>query len=441
MNETWYDTEKVAYKGSSILTKWKADREAERNEINALGENGTQIGLSPEQLYETLMGTGGGSYTGQAVNEETAMRVSAVYGCVSLISGVISSLPMTVYERTSSGRLAVPNHDYWWLLNEQANKDITASVMMTWLVSSMDFQGDAFVEILRPSRYSNKVSGLEPHHPLRVTPFREQKSKRLFYRVTPADGSEQYILDSSDMIHVPTLGFNGIRSVSPISWAARQNIGIALAAEEYSAKFFKNGATNQIALKTDKKLDKEQTELLRSSYLAKYAGNSNYHMPIILSGGLQLETISINPEDAALITTRQFTVEEICRVFRVPPHMVGHTSNTTSWGTGIEQLSLGFVKYTLRPVLTAIQQELNRKLWPYDPKYFVKFDTSEAERGDLKSQFEAFRIALGRAGERPFMDQNDVRNFINLPEWSDGNDHSALVKSNNSTGKDTEPNE
>ncbi|WP_137719342.1 phage portal protein [Methylobacillus flagellatus] len=420
--EPWYNEDRVAHKGSTILTQWKAEREA----IRALGENGTEIGLTPEQLYERLSGMDGNTHAGQHVTEEIAMRVSAVYGCVDLLAGVISSMPVNIFERKGANRVPV-DHDYWWLLNEQANPEMTAAVVTSWLISSKCFNGDGFFEILRPTFLSKKVSGLLPHHPARVQPFRDMNTKRLYYRITPHDGGPQYVLDPADIIHLPSMGFDGLTSPSPITWSARQNIGIALAAEEYSAKFFRNGATSQIALKSEKKLDKEQIDLLRSSFMAKYSGSGNYHMPLVLSGGLSVETLSINPEDAALIATRQFSVEEICRVFHIPPHMIGHTTNTTSWGTGIEQLSLGFVKYALRPILNALQQELNRKLWPVDERYFVRYDTSEIERGDLKSQYEALRIGLGRAGEKPWFSQNDIRRKIGEPPIVGGDNYDPVA--------------
>lgn len=422
MTKAALDQSKLSFKGSSILTAWKAERES----IRALGENGTQAGLDPSQLYD-LLNAGNTSFSGQAVTEEHAMRVSAVYACISLVAGVISSLPIKIFERTDNGPVEVTSHDFSWLLNEEINQDMTACSAVTWLISSMGFQGDGFWEILRPSMSSNRISGFLPHHPLRVQPFRDS-SRRLHYRITPADGSAQYVLDPADIVHIPTLGYNGLRSVSPIAWAAKQNIGIALAAEEYSGKFFKNGATHQVALKSEKGLNEDQINLLRTQYMLKQAGAGNFHMPLILTNGLSVEELSINPEDAALISTRQFTVEEICRVFwRVPPILVGHSSNTTMWGSGVEHLSLGFVKYSLRPVLTAIQQELNRKLWPVDPRFFVKYDTRELERGDLKSFYESLRIGMGRAGERPWLSQNDVRRILGEPPIKGGDDYTPIT--------------
>jgi HK97 family phage portal protein len=403
---------------------------------NHIGENASEYGLTPQQLFDRI---GTGSFTGQEISESTAMRVSAVYGCVSLIAGAISSMSTPVYERTPTGRKKSDGHEYWWLLNEQANKEVTASTMWTYLTSSLLFYGDGYLEIIRYSLTSNRVKGFKLLHPQNVEPFRDEKDS-LYYRITPSNGKPKYILDPADIIHVPSLGYDGLTSVSPITWAARQSIGIALAAEEYSAKFFKNGAASDIAIKSDKSITTEQADLLRASYASRNAGKNNYHMPMVLSGGLQIEKLSINPEDAALIATREFTVEEICRVFRVPPHMVGHTSKSTSWGTGIEQQSIGFVKYTLLPLITAIQQEFNRKLWPAQQKYFIEFNTASLERGDIKTRYEAYRIMLGRAGERPVLSVNDVRRLENYEPIEGGDDMSAIGQQNNGDITNVQPN-
>lgn len=403
---------------NSLLSKFK---------VSNLGENSSEYGLTPSQLFDRI---GTGSFTGQEINESTAMRVSAVYGCVSLIAGAIASMSTPVYERTDTGRKKAEGHEYWWLLNEQANSEVTASTMWTYLTSSLLFYGDAYLEIERPSLSSNKVKGFKLLHPQNVEAFRDS-NRKLKYRITPDRDNEsivrpQYVLDPADIIHVPSLGFDGLKSVSPITWAARQSIGIALAAEEYSAKFFKNGASSDVAIKSEKSITTEQAENLRNSFAARNAGKNNYHAPMVLSGGLTIEKLSINPEDAALISTREFSVEEICRVFRVPPHMVGHTSKSTSWGTGIEQQSIGFVKYTLLPLITAIQQEFNRKLWPIRQKYFIEFNTASLERGDIKTRYEAYRIMLGRAGERPVLSVNDVRRLENYEPVEGGDDMSPM---------------
>lgn len=412
-----------AEKGSRVLNAWRAERQA----IRALGENSSVSGLTAEQLYETLVGNV--SHAGPAITEKTAMLVSTVYACVALKAGALASMPATIYERTEEGRKKAKKNDYWWMFNEQANPNITASTFWKFISSSLDFSGDAFSEIMRPSIFSSKVSGFKPLHPRHVQPFFSSQNG-LYYRITPSNGQKQYVLDPADMIHVPSVGFDGLRSPSPITWAARQNIGIALAAEEYSAKFFSNGATSDIALKvTNSKLTPEQAEVLRTSYMARNSasGGKNYHVPIVLSGGIEVENLSINPEDAALITTRQFTVEEICRALSVPPDMVGHAGGSQI-ANNIDQKSINFIKYTMLDRLNSVQQEFNRKVWPSDPALFLEFNTAGLERGDIKSRYEAYRIGVGRAGERPFLSVNDIRALENLPPVAGGDDMTPVGK-------------
>lgn len=410
-------------KGSRILNNWRAERQA----IRAQGENSNVSGLSAEQLYETLLGSV--SHAGPAVTEKTAMLVSTVYACVALKAGALASMPATIYERTEEGRKKAKKDNYWWMFNEQTNPNITASTFWRFISSSLDFNGDAFAEILRPSIVSSRITGFKPLHPLRVQPFFSSRNE-LYYRITPGNGRAQYVLDPADMIHVPSVGFDGLRSPSPITWAARQNIGIALAAEEYSAKFFSNGATSDIALKvTNAKLTAEQAEVLRTSYMARNSasGGKNYHVPIVLSGGIEVENLSINPEDAALITTRQFTVEEICRALSVPPDMVGHAVGSQI-ANNIEQKSINFIKYTMLDRLNSVQQEFNRKVWPFDPALFLEFNTAGLERGDIKSRYEAYRIGVGRAGEKPFFSVNDIRALENLPPVPGGDSMEPVGK-------------
>lgn len=403
---------------SRVLTQFLASREggAQRAGVVAAGENDHKKGLTAAQLVSEL-GLAVGSAAGVPVTAATAMRVSTVYACVSLIAGAIATLPFAIYERAGEARRKAA-HEYWWLLNEQANEDMTAAAAWEYLVSAKLFYGDGYAELLRPSIVSNRVIGWQPHHPLRVMPFRDTDGRRL-YRVQPERG-EAYVLDQADMVHLPSLGFDGLSSPSPITYAARESIGIALAAEHFNANFFTDGATFDYALKTDAKVDREQFEVLKAAFLARRGGSRNNRVPLILTHGMEPAQLSVNPKDAEVLATRLFTVEEICRVFGVPPHMVGHTDKTTSWGSGMEQQGSGFVRYTLQRHLTPIAQEFNRKLWPQQQRYFVEHITAALERGDLKSRNEAYRIATGRAGEPAWMTVNEVRRLENLPPVEGG---------------------
>ncbi|KWW37892.1 phage portal protein [Cupriavidus metallidurans] len=162
-----------------------------------------------------------------------------------------------------------------------------------------------------------------------------------------------------------------------------------------------------------------QLEALKASLLARIQNGGRG--PLILDGGLAPAQLSVNSKDAEILATRLFTVEDICRFFGVPPHMVGHTDKTTSWGSGIESQGIGFVRYTLQRHLTPLAQELNRKLWPVRQRFFVEHITAALERGDLKSRYEAYRIALGRAGEQPWMNADEVRRLENMPPNADLN--------------------
>ena len=410
---TWYNAERVCQPGSVILNAWRQERV----------QSSAQQNLTVQELANLIGGAGGVS--GPSVSETTAMRVSAVYACVALIAGAISTLPMPVYQRTVDGREMV-EHSYFWLLNEEPNEDISAAVFWEYLVSSRLFYGDCFAEILRPSFRSSAVAGFLPHHPNRVQPFRDAEG-RLFYRVTPLVGA-QYTVHPSDMIHVPSLGFDGLRSPSPITYAARQAVGTALSADEYNSRFFTNGARPDFALTTPGALSKDQADMIRATWSDNHSGVTKSHMPAILHGGLDIKQLSLSAADSQILATSMFQVEQIARVLGVPPHMIGHTDKSTSWGAGVENMGRGFVKFTLKRDLVKFEQEFNRKLWPIRERLFVRFDLADIERGDLKSENEALRIALGRAGEPGWMSQDEVRKVKNLaPKGGAANELLAAV--------------
>ena len=414
----WYDEASVTKPGSVILTRWREQRELAKNQVN--DSQGTTL-----QQLTRLISTGGGS-GGAAVTEQSAMTVSAVYACVALIAGAIATLPFPVYERTHDGRRRA-DLDYWWLFNEAPNADMCAAVFWEYCLSSYLLHGDAFAELIRPSFSSNRVIAIRPHHPRRVTPFRDQTTHQLYYRITPQWGGVPYVLDAADMLHVAGLGFDGLRSCSPLLHAARQAISTAITAGEYSSRFFENGARPDFAIKVPGKCLPEQAEVLRTSWLAMHGGVYRSHTPAILSGGMEIEQLTMTHEDSQLLATRSFQIEEIARIFGVPPHLIGQTDKVTSWGSGVENMGRGFVKFTLQRHLIKFEQEINRKLWPVRSRYFFEFNVAGLERGDLKSENEALRIALGRAGEPAWMTPNEVRRIKNMPPI-DGADQ--LMKGN-----------
>ena len=395
-------------RGSQVLGDWLASRDGalERVGISAAGD--MPPGSVTVGELASLLGAAHRSAAGVPVTRESAMRVSVVYAAIALVSGAIASLPISIYERDSREKV---DHDYWYLLNESANDTWTAFTFWEYVTSSKLFEGDGFAELVRSSARSSKVIAIKPHHPWNVQPFK--KGDRVLYRVTPSDGGPQYTLDSADMLQFPSLGFDGLRSPSPITYAGREAIGAAIAAQDYSSRFFAGGANIDYALKTASKLNSDQLKELKSSLLAR--AQNGGRGPLILSGGLEPAQLSINSKDAEILATRLFSVEEISRILGVPPHMIGHTDKTTSWGSGVEQQGIGFVRYTLQRHLTPIKQELNRKFWPVREKLFLEHMIEALERADLKTRYDAYRIAMGRAGEMPFMSAEEVRRKENLP--------------------------
>lgn len=420
---SWYNAERVRQPGSVVLARHLPElrasnerRRADRNVRAAFGENTSTTNLTSDELAR-LLGVVAMTAAGVQVTPDTAGRVATVYGCVALLAGTVAGLPLAVYERRDDdGRDKAAGHDYWWLLNERAADGWSAFSAWEYMVAARLFYGDAFAEILRASPFSNRIVGWRPLHPDNVQPFRADGV--LHYRVT--DGGKQRVVDAADILHVPSVGFDGLRSPSPITYAAREAVGSAIASEEYSARFYRQGATFDYALTTDAALTKDQIDVLRESLLARYGGASNSRVPLILSGGLKPNNLSITPNDAALLPTRRFTVEEICRIFGVPPHMVGHTEKTTSWGTGLAEQGSNFVRYVLRRHLRPIEQEINHKFWPSRARFFVEYVTEALEFGDLTARSNAYRVALGRAGEPGWMTVNEVRRIENLPPVAGG---------------------
>jgi HK97 family phage portal protein len=381
----------------------------------ALGENAVSTNLTMEELL-TVFGGASRSASGKPVTPETAMRVSALYACAALVAGAIASLKLAFYKRDGGDQEQVFDHQYWYLLNESPCAEMSAYTFWEYILLSKFLYGDGFAELVRASYRSSTVLALRPLHPQSVSPFLHTDGQ-VYYRITV--NGKQRVLNAADVLHFPSLGFDGLTSPSPVTFAAREALGTAMSAEEYTAKFFNEGATFDYALSTDKNLGETQIKNLTAQFVARVAGS---RAPLILAGGLKPAQLSVNPKDAEILSTRLFSVEEICRIFGVPPHMIGHTDKTTSWGSGIESQGTGFVRYTLSRHLVSIAQELNRKLWPVRGGIFVEHDTSLLEKADTATRNNSYRTALGRAGEPGWMTVNEVRRRENLPPVPGGDE-------------------
>lgn len=417
MTTTWPAVQaRARVPGSPILTRWKAERESARAAgagLPAVSNATTYIPSSDARVIELLGAVPASS--GYPVTEVSAMRVSAVYACVARIAGTIASLPLPIYERTYLGRQRAGTTPLWWLLNEQPHRAWTAASFWEWVIRANCFRGDALIEIQRNA--GGQPSGFQPLHPDRVQI--ETVAGELHYYVQPT-GGKPYGLHQDDVLHIPNLGFDGERSPSVIQHAAKQAIGVALAADDFSGKLYANGAMPKHLFRLDGKPDTDQIAELQRVYAERYTGSGQIGKPMVLPKSIEMEQLSLNAVDAELLESRRFQVIDIARAFGVPPHLIGATETSTSWGTGIEQQTIGFIKFTIQPYLNRIEQELNRKLWPNTGRWFCEFATAGLERGDYKSRNEGYRIALGRAGEPGWMSVNEVRKLENLPPIEGG---------------------
>ena len=359
----------------------------------------------------------GQSASGTHVNERTAMQMTAVYACVRVLAESVASLPLHLYRRGTAGnREKAEEHPLFFLLHDEPNPEMTSYVFRETLMTHLLLFGNAYAQILRNGK--GEVLGLYPLMPNRMRVERDD-SGRLFYRYyrfdrePPNQEQSHVILTPQDVLHIPGLSYDGLVGFSPIA-ACRNAVGAGLAAETYSSKFFANGAAPSGVLEHPGLI--KNPERLRESWHAAYGGTGNAGKVAILEEGLKFTPISISPQDAQLLETRKFTVEEICRIFRVPPHLVQNLDRATF--NNIEQMSIDFVMYSLMPWLVRWEQSMAKVLLSHDDKrkYEIRFNVDGLLRGSHKERYEAYAVGINNG----FLCPNDVRRLENMDVIPDG---------------------
>lgn len=410
---SWKNTLKSLIAGNDV----PVPERQEPNFQNASEERKTHD-LSTLEGWHELVGMSA-SHSGVVVNSDTAMRTSAVFACVSLISGSVGDVPLKIYGKD---REAADDHPYADLLRKSPNRNMAAGVWLEMITTHnmIGPTGDSYTYILR--NRNGDVEALLPVDPRCCNGFK--KNGELVYQVTLDDGVNINV-HQDDMLHVPGVGFNGIHSMSRIKYAAFNAVGIAIAAEEFSARFFANDATPRGVIEYEKGFkDENGADKVRDYWLRHHGDPTKRHLPAILSNGGKYKPITLSAEDTQLMDVRGFQVLDIARAFDVPPHMIGALDKNTSWGTGIEQQTLGFVQFSLRSYLRRIEQEINRKIFrgPEHRKYRAEFNLAGLLRADSKTRSEYYRAALGGAQGPGWMSVNDVRWLENLPKVEGGDE-------------------
>lgn len=353
----------------------------------------------------------GGSTSGKQVNERSAMQMTAVYSCVRILSEAVAGLPLHLYRYSADGskEKAVDNPLYF-LLHDEPNPEMTSFVFRETLMTHLLLWGNGYAQIIRNGK--GEVVALYPLMPNRMTVDRDDKGQLYYEYQTSSDEAHTtkggtVRLKPTDVFHIPGLGFDGLVGYSPIAMA-KNAIGMAIACEEYGAKFFANGATPGGLLEYPGTV--KDPERVRESWNKGFGGSSNSNKVAILEEGMKYTPISISPNEAQFLETRKFQINEIARIFRVPPHMVGDLEKSSF--SNIEQQSLEFVKYTLEPWLIRWEQAMARVLISQNDKaaFFIKFNVDGLLRGDYTSRMSGYATAR----QNGWMSANDIRELENL---------------------------
>lgn len=351
---------------------------------------------------------------GVSVSEKTSLGIAAVWCAVTLISGTIASLPLHAYKAGEAGeRVRLPGTSRAAQLLASPHPDLTPFELWETVLSHLLLWGNAYLW-KAPFEGMHGVANLHLIHPSRVKVGRVKSGKLAGRKIFALDGSDPYTED--DILHIPGFGYDGTCGVSPIR-AARQGLGLALAAEKFGAKLFGSGSLATGVLQVEQRLTPDQADSLAARWREKRAGLESSHSTIILDSGAKFHQLTIPPEDAQFLESRSFQISEIARLFRVPPHMLMDTDKSTSWGTGIEQQSIGFVVFTLRPWLTRIEQRVTRIIAP--EKAYARFAIEGLLRGDAAARKD-FYTGLWNLGA---LSTNEIRALEDMAPVEGGDLH------------------
>ena len=366
----------------------------------------------------------GRSNAGEQVDEKAAMQIPTVYACVRLLAESIAALPLHLYRMTddNGNKEKARDHPLYKILYRQPNPEMTSFVFWETLMTHLLLWGNAYAQIVRDGK--NTVLGLYPLLPENVEVDRDE-SGELYYIYhaytdeVPGEQNKDLYFRRDEIFHVPGLGFNGLIGFSPIAMM-KNSLGTSIAVDKYGSSFFKNGAQPSGVLEHPGVV--KDPNRIRDSWEAAYGGAANAHRVAVLEEGMAYKPISLPPEDSQFLETKQFSVTEICRIFRVPPHLVADLSRATF--SNIEYQSLNFVMHSLTPWLVRIEQGIIKDLLLEEEQdtYFPKFNVDGLLRGDYQSRMNGYATGISNG----FLSPNDVHRLENMdliPAEEGGDDY------------------
>lgn len=382
--------------------------------MNFLGWLGSLFGrsrLEKGQSAEPFVGTT--TPSGNVISADTALKISAVWACVRLRSQVISSLPLHLYD---TDKKTAENHHLYRILHDRPNADMTACEFWEAMIASLDLWGNAYA-LIKKHKSTQHITSLDVLNPERMRASRG-KDGQITY-IYQENGA--YIRYTSDeVLHIKGFSLDGLVGLSPIAYQSSV-IGLQMDANNATAHEFKNQFKGGGFLRTgEKTLSDEQRERMRLS-LTEFGKPENAGKFMILEAGMDVasgHSIRMNPQDVQLLESRYFGIEEICRIFSVPPQLIYHTDKASSWASSLENMNLGFLMYSLRPALVKIEQAIAKKLLTHAEqlKYKPRWSVEGLLRGDSKGRAEFYASAL----QNGWMTRNDVRGLEDLPPMEGG---------------------
>ena len=366
----------------------------------------------------------GTANSGEKVDEQSAMQISTVYACVRLLAETVAALPLHLYRYTDDGKgkESAFDHPLYRILYRQPNDEMSSFIWRETMMTHLLLWGNAYSQIIRDGR--NNVLGLYPLLPENVEVDRDGQGQLyyIYHAYTdevPGEQNQDIYFRKDEILHIPGLGFNGLVGFSPIAMM-KNSLGTTLAVEKYGASFFKNGAQPSGVLEHPGVLKDPQK--IRDNWTAVYGGANNAHRVAVLEEGMAYKAISLPPEDSQFLSTRQFGVEEICRIFRVPPHMVQSLEHATF--SNIEHQSIDFVVHTLTPWLVRFEQAIIKDLLLEEEQdlLFPKFNVDGLLRGDYQSRMNGYATGISNG----FLSPNDIHRLENMdliPAEEGGDDY------------------
>lgn len=351
--------------------------------------DGGRLITTAQELDDYIKGVGSASATGEVVTPDSALRVGAVYGCVRIIAGAVATLPLDIKQKVDERtRREATDHPLTRIFSRRPNQWMKPAQFRRMATSHILLRGNFYARIVRGSR---GVTALLPLHPDRVEP-RQRADLYLEYLYRGPNGVEQ-VFQHGDIFHITGMTGDGIKGMSVLSYA-REVVGLAQATARHGGAFFRNGTSIGSVLKHKGKLGPDGLTFLQAS-LEAYRGSENAQRTLVLEEGMDFQALGMSAKDAEFVETMKLTRSDIAMFFGVPPHMLGDTEKSTSWGSGIEQQSLGFVAYTLEDWLTAWEDAINVDLVAEsEADIYARFNRAALVRGDIKARWDAYTKGL-----------------------------------------------